>query len=318
MGQKLVVSEPGKWSRSKRVYYKFLRKFIQNPKRKRISSKVHKLSPSPQADLSNSFSVHTLTCKRDLEMGIWSAKSFNLVCGNAFEWVFHEDGSLDDRDCQLLEKHFPGCKVIRYADSIEHAKKEFSNHKNILKYREKLKLMLKLLDISKWSKGQRILFIDTDVLFFKKPDLLLDLVNDENGKNMFNKDVDYAYIFSIDTLEKVMSKKLPEKINSGLFVIDKDIFDFDKIEKWFEELPMDEPFIIHRLEQSLIAMSAADSEIGVEHLPDEYDVQYHKDVSQSICKHYVGRIRHGFEIEGLQYLLNSTDFISKWEEFAKN
>lgn len=315
MAKKLIVSEPAKWSRPRRLFSKFHRKFIQDPKRRKISKRVHDLGPAPIPDQNQPFTVHTLTCKRDFEMGIWSAKSFNLVCDNAFLWVFHEDGSLTDEDCQVLEKHFPGSQVVRYSSSIEYAKNNFSEKEKITLYREKLKLMLKLLDIGNWTKGERILFIDTDVLFFKKPTLLLDLVNDENGKNMFNQDVDFAYVFETPILERLMSAKLPERINSGLFVIDKNIFDFDKIERWLDQMPMDTPYIIHRLEQTLFAMSAADSGKSVQMLPPEYNVEYHKDVSNSICKHYVGRIRHGFELEGLNYLLRSTNFVDDWNKF---
>jgi hypothetical protein len=250
-------------------------------------------------------------------MGICSAKSLNLASGKALPWVFHDDGSLGRKETKLLASHFPGCSVIPYHQSEAHASERFSDFPRILEYRKKKRLMLKLLDIGNYTKGDRIVFVDTDILFFKQPKELLEHCYRKKGAAFFNRDPEDAYIFSRETIKACTGVNVLERVNSGLFVIEKSVLDYEKVERWLTQLPMNEPFIMHRIEQTLFAMLASDSAFGVEHLSLVYDVDLKKDVTNSVCKHYVGRIRAGFELEGLRYLSSSHQFLDRWNNFVK-
>ncbi len=81
---------------------------------------------------------------------------------------------------------------------------------------------------------------------------------------------------------------------------------------------MDQPFIMHRIEQTLFAMLASDSSGGVKHLSSAYDVDLKKAIINATCKHYVGKIRTKFELEGLTYLTGSCQFMNRWKNFAKS
>lgn len=181
-------------------------------------------------------------------------------------------------------------------------------------------MMLKLVDIKLFDSNKRTILLDSDILFFKNPAELLSLAKDIAGANAFNKDIDTAYILPSSTLEEVIKAPIPEKLNAGLSVIDVDLINFDQIEKWlsiFEGYGTDD-IKWHRIEQSLIAMSAAVNKKPWTYLRSEYDVSFSKDVSKSVCKHYVGAIRFGFEMEGINYLLKEGDFINKWNSFTKS
>jgi hypothetical protein len=41
-------------------------------------------------------------------------------------------------------------------------------------------------------------------------------------------------------------------------------------------------------------------------------------VASSVCKHYVGAIRPGFEREGLVYLLDTLRFEARWNQFVEH
>lgn len=304
----------------KRVINKIHQQYYLWPIRLKLQKKIVDTLPSVPADETLPFSVHTLICQRDLRMGICAAKSLNLVCENALPWVFHDDGTLTPSNCSLLRHHFPGSRIITYQESLTYARKQFGtpSDSKIAEYREKKVLMLKLLDIGHWAKDSRILFIDTDVLFFSKPSAFLQSAFDVNSTNCFNKDHETAYIFDPVDIKKICGVEVKEKINSGLFSVNKNIFNFELVEKWLNQLPLELPFNIHRMEQTLFAMLASASSSGVHHLPEEYNVSYHKPVENAICKHYVGRIRHGFELEGLRYLINELNFINRWNEFVNS
>ncbi|HEX8530588.1 MAG TPA: hypothetical protein VF646_11215, partial [Cytophagales bacterium] len=110
-----------------------------------------------------------------------------------------------------------------------------------------------------------------------------------------------------------------ERVNVGLWVMNREDLDLPKTERWLAAFPADLPPLKKRLtEQTLLAMLATDSANGVAHLPPPYDVAFEKKPEDAVCKHYVGRIRHGFELEGLRYLAGPLDFINRWQHFVRN
>ena len=49
--------------------------------------------------------VHTLICKRDINLFIATIKLFAYHSKLDFNTVIHEDGSFDDSDCTYLNEH---------------------------------------------------------------------------------------------------------------------------------------------------------------------------------------------------------------------
>lgn len=80
----------------------------------------------------------------------------------------HDDGSLMDQDKQLIRQHVPGAKIVDRA----WADREFAERVNddfLLKVRSSYTSYLKLFDPTLVSPHERILVVDTDVLFLKRP-----------------------------------------------------------------------------------------------------------------------------------------------------
>jgi hypothetical protein len=285
-----------------RVVFKLKRVFRD---RKRVSLRKPYLTLAPVAipGKDQDFSVHILLCNRDFEMSICALRSFVHYCGRSFEFVIHEDGTLTQHQKEYLRKNFPKSEIIDYDRSLNLARDTFGENSEIYKMRKRGVLMLKLLDIKLFSKKQKIIVLDSDILFFKKPVELLDAATRFDVPSLFNKDVLPSLMAPKEVLEGICSQKIPERINSGLSVVYRDAIDFELIEKWLKELnDRKVDFIMHRIEQSLITMLCVNHKNGIDYLPEAYDVSFDKNVDQSVCKHYVGIIRHGFELEGLTYL----------------
>lgn len=285
-----------------RVVFKLKRVFRD---RKRVSLRKPYLTLPPVAvpGQDQDFSVHILLCNRDFEMSVCALRSFVFYCGRSFEFVIHEDGTLTQEQKKYLLKNFPKSEIIDYHRSLNLAKETFGENSEIYKMRQKGVLMLKLLDIKLFSTKKKVIVLDSDILFFKKPDEVLNAATRFDVPNLFNKDVFPSLMASKEVLEDICAKKIPERINSGLSVVYRDAIDFVLLEKWLKELnDRKVDIILHRIEQSLITMLCVNHKSGIDYLPETYDVSFEKDVGQSVCKHYVGVIRHGFELEGLSYL----------------
>jgi hypothetical protein len=294
-----------------------INKLIQENRRRQLRRRVALTAPSPEADLKVTYSPHCLTCHQDLLMTICSAKSLNLAIDKALPWVFHDDGSLTMADKHLLLSQFPGCFLICRSEADTFF--ERPDLKIIGRARKKSALLLKLADLHVFARRNRILYVDSDILFFKRPDALLRAIENENGSH-FTKDIKTAYIAPIEILERLTGVRPLDRINSGIFVLSRSDITLDKIVQMLpkidREVRDDWTSYNHLVEQTLFAILATAGESGVTHLPAEYDLCLERGLREAVCRHYVGVIREFFELEGLQTLLNELDFLARWHEFV--
>lgn len=306
------------WSVPRRALHKLYRTIYETPTRKKIAASVLALAPSRPVDEDLPYTVHMLVCHRDLSMAICTARVANLAFGRALPWVFHDDGSLTDDDERSFREHLPGCTVARRVKADRIARERLVNYPEILKYREHQIMALKLVDVKLWASGPRLAYIDSDILFFRRPDFFVEALAGERSKNYFNRDLSDAYVRPADEIGSKVGVRPLDRLNAGLWVMHNDAIDLDKIEGWLKHKAFRGNLYDYTLDQTFISMLANSSSDGVEHLPQEYDVAYRKDVASSPNKHYVGAIRHGYELEGLQYLMEELDFVQRWEVFASN
>lgn len=280
-----------------------VKRIFRDYKRSSLRKPYLALTPVAVPVQDQDYSVHMLLCNRDFEMSICALRSFVFYCGRSFEFVIHEDGTLTRRQKEYLLKNFPRSEIIDYDRSSNLAKETFGENSEIYKIRLKGVMMLKLIDIKLFSKKKKAIVLDSDILFFQKPSAVLDAATRFDVPNLFNKDVTTSLTAPKEVLEDICGKKIPERINAGFSVLYTDAINFILIEKWLKDLNDRKiEFILHRIEQSLITMLCVTHKNGIDYLPETYDVSFDKNVDQSVCKHYVGVIRHGFELEGLTYL----------------
>ncbi|MCF2446184.1 hypothetical protein L0657_19660 [Dyadobacter sp. CY345] len=247
--------------------------------------------------------IHILICKRDHEMAIISAMMINYLGNKGHKFIFHDDGSIDDQIETKINTYLPGIKLIRrkIADKIiEQALLPFPA---MMKFRRKQVLAMKLIDVPLFSGHERIGYMDSDILFFQYPAEFFRSLNEKTESNIFNKDIANAYVTNPDNIYAALGIKIPSKINSGLWAMNRKDFDFERIESWLKQSFLFPYLSDYRLEQTICAMLAGTSDAKTEHFPTGYDVSFEKYPEASICKHYVGRIRYGYELEGLDYII---------------
>ncbi len=94
-------------------------------------------------------------------------------------------------------------------------------------------------------------------------------------------------------------------MNAGLWIMNALDIDFLQIENWLQTDFFKQHNRKYTLEQTILSMLANKSAHGAEHFPKPYDVDIYKQPQESVCKHYVGKIRHAYELEGVSYLLKN-------------
>jgi hypothetical protein len=138
--------------------------------------------------------------------------------------------------------------------------------------------------------ADRMLMLDSDLLFFEEPAALLERIEDPAyGRNIFNTDCNYGYTVSADAVREQIGHELVPLINVGLGLVHKGSMRPD----WCEEflgLPglCGSPFWWVE-EQTVVALCS--SRFGVDFLPEEYTVRLDPGLAGRPFRHYIGRIR---------------------------
>lgn len=251
--------------------------------------------------------IRVLTWRRDCINLIWALKSFYHFSPTKFPLYIH-DGGLLNHQKDLLLQHFPKSILINKNDASRDVE-SFLKQRNLdrsIEYRKSNVATIKVWDYFILSQAKVIIHIDSDILFFKYPEELLN--PDASKLNLFNRDCAEAYSLTCNEIKQNFTFNVPPLINSGLFRVAKESMDWNLIEKLLHNQKMfDNKWVT---EQTLHAINS--SLYGVRLLSNQYQVSTEKsDLSNLVCKHYPGFFRPLFYQEGINHLLKLNLFIFK-------
>ena len=253
----------------------------------------------------NSCEIHVLTSEKDWLNLIWTLKSFYHFSERHYALCIHDDGSLSTTQKTTLQSHFPLARIIDRPDANADILGKLAAYPNCLEFRRTNLFAPRLFDFVEYLQSDRMLLIDSDVLFFRKPTVLIDRIEDPAYRfNTVNRDTASAYtVTSIEVKEK-FEFDLIEQFNAGLALIHKTSVNWDWIEAFLMMPTIHDHF--WRIEQTLFALCS--SRFGIELLPPAYDVHLDGGIGDSPSRHYVGKIRHLMYDEGIRQLVKQ-DFL---------
>ena len=162
-----VLSSVGRFPAFMRSTNRLLNKY-GDPILFRAVTKTPPIPCNPEAATG----IHTAVPHRYLYAYLVAIKSFLRFHADAAVYV-HDDGSLLEADKELIRRHVPGAKVIDRA----WADREFAERVGdefLIKVRKSYTSYLKLFDPTLVSTNQRILIVDTDVLFLHRPEAIIE------------------------------------------------------------------------------------------------------------------------------------------------
>ena len=213
--------------------------------------------------------VHILCGRATALDALAMLKSFYDQTGATYPLVVHEDGSFGDAERARFAKHFPGARIIsrRQADLEVDAVLNAAGLRRCVAYRHEQIYGLKLFDLEHYGRGKRVLYLDTDILFFTRPDALLDALHasDDQWADRYNEDVKSCYTWSVERVKEVTGIDLLSCVNAGFLVLRVGSPDWTSYESW---LAMPERSFYSEQTLRAMALSAA----RARPLPREYDV----------------------------------------------
>ena len=299
------------------VYIDKIKKIFSEQKRKKIRHSLAKTRPSPLPGKDRSMVIHMLLGKNHVEMAICTCKTVCLAMEAPCVFVFHDDGSLDNGDTVKLLSQFPGSKVIERSVADALAEERLKDYPMCKFVRDNNFMWIKFFDVFFWSDDERIAYMDSDIVFFKQPEQFIKELANRDGNNLFNRDIatGYFYTLSLGDIERLIGHSVIPRINAGLWILDHSVLKLDLVEKWLSDDLLKDWLTDYFLDQMLIAALASVHNKKAIYFDEGYDISLNKKASESVCKHYVGNIRSGYEFEGLEFLLRKKDFLNRWGKF---
>jgi hypothetical protein len=252
---------------------------------------------------SGPIEVRALTWRRDWMNLVWALKSFYHFSRADYPLFIHDGGLLPEQ-AEKLQRHFPTATIVGAAEADRQTEAELSRRglNRCVEYRRLNPSTRKLFDFFALSQAEYLVCIDSDIVFFQYPELLI-VPPEGLARNRYNRDLsDDWYSMTPDELEAAFGIRPPPRINSGLAVIRHSSIDFAAIDRWLEHPKL----FANRwvTEQTLHAL--ASTVHGVELLPDTYLVDNQPGLPPNIiCKHYPSFFRPLLYSEGMDHLIRT-------------
>lgn len=218
------------------------------------------------------FEVHMLLNHARIFEGAWALYAFIRLSENNVPAVVHDDGSLRPRDKALLKKLIPSVKIWdrRDADEICIRKLNHFGFKKLIDLRKSLIFGLKLVDPIILSEKRLIIILDSDVLFFNKPDFLLNAL--EKGQPTYSVDSEDTDLICERRMKELIGRPAVYRCNAGLLSVDRTLIQLERYEKYLHEPEFwnEDRSANYYAEQTLWAMEL--TRLGAVALPSSYAI----------------------------------------------
>lgn len=248
--------------------------------------------------------LHLMTGRRFWYQTAFCLHSFARAAGHNLEAHLYDDGSIDAETGRRLAQLGPGVIVRPHAelrDRLDHLlpgekfptlRERWQNYPNIRK----------LIDVHLGSQGWKLV-IDSDILFFRRPDFLISWLATPL-QPLHAVDFTESYGYSRPLLERLAGDRLPPLVNVGLCGLRSENIDWAELEAWTRELHAREKTSYY-LEQALVAMLATRGRWAVAPAKDYITFPSRDEVfsPRGVMHHYVAHSKRWY-------------FRHAWRQFA--
>jgi hypothetical protein len=224
--------------------------------RREMEAAAAALPPMPARAGAAPVVLHLLTGRRFWYQTAFCLHSFAQQSGTNVAAEIYDDGSFDD----LLRAHLgrlgPGIR-FHSATEIRERLDTFLPEAKFPVLRERWRNypnIRKLIDPHLGSSGWKLV-IDSDLLFFRHPDFLLDWLAAPD-RLLHAVDCAESYGYSRALMEQLAGAPLPPLVNVGLCGLRSESLNWGELEAWCAELIAREKTSYY-LEQALVAMLAS-------------------------------------------------------------
>lgn len=206
--------------------------------------------------------LHLLTGRRFWYQTAFCLWTFARHAGRAIAPVLYDDGTLGGEERAALARLLPLARFVPQTEILARLDRHLPEARfPVLRERwRNYPNIRKLTDVHVGSSGWKLV-LDSDLLFFRRPDLLLGWL-DHPDRPLRAVDVENAYGYSRPLLDSLAAAPLADRVNVGLCGLNSAEFDWERIEQVCRTL-MEREGSNYYLEQALVAVLIAGRDCAV-------------------------------------------------------
>lgn len=287
-----------------RICYRELRRLAKHgpsyPWRRYIApAKILKGSPIHTKESAET-TLCVLTSRSDWLMCLWSLASFYRFSGLHLPLLIYSDGTLNGRHAGRIRSVFPNARIVDPAAVDATVEKALAGFPLCRQFRRMQPCARRIIDLPILCPSRSMLMLDSDILFFKRPEELLTHLNGNRTRNfIFERDPQDSYFDSRENIHKRFQVAIASQVNCGIMIADISTFDYARIEAWLANDSLQKKH--HWAEQTLWAMYAGEAQTTF--LSKAYDVTLSAEIEpNAVMKHYIKPIRDSFYMRGIPFL----------------
>jgi hypothetical protein len=241
--------------------------------------------------------VVSFSSNRDCYDQLLSILSFVRYAGIPDSWTVYSDGSHTADQIKLLEKTgFVQVLVVDWNDPVQlttRCKSQLMPYADVLvDYASKFPLGKKLYSYLNHKISKKTLFLDADILFYKKA-ALFERVLDDHSNGWYLPDNEWG---NLDSRYKQLHAEQLYQINSGFFLLNKELSDVSSGLNFLKGLNYEYEYFTEQNVFHIIFRSNGfmplDPRIFVLNSGDQFDFSYLYEREEIAMRHYTGPVRH--------------------------
>jgi hypothetical protein len=255
---------------------------------------------------SSPIGVHLLANDTHVHHALWAAKSFYASAGVSFPLTIHLQGPRTRALADIFRRHFPAARLISQQAADIHVEpwlRDRGLHR-LLQMRRKFFLLMKLVDLRLLARTPLVIYLDTDVLFFRHPgELVITPADIAATTHLFMRDDYDSYSITPEKAREDLGIDLAPRANAGIMRLVTDGIDLEACERFITHPDLNNSD--WHLEQTLHALNAS-AQGRISLLPKTYAMLSGlKEDPGLVARHYVSPIRPLLLNEGITHLLES-------------
>lgn len=223
--------------------------------RQEMEAAAHSLPALPAAT-GSPLEIHLLTGRRFWYQTAFCLWSFARQAGRPLSPVIYDDGTLTEQYQAPLARLFPAIRFVGQSETLgrldahlpvakfPHLRERWLNYPNIRK----------LTDVHVGQSDWKLV-LDSDLLFFRRPALLVDWL-DHPAQPMHAVDCETSYGYSRPLMNELAGAPVADLVNVGLTGLNGSELDWARLEHWCRTL-IERERTSYYLEQAVIAMLVA-------------------------------------------------------------
>jgi hypothetical protein len=249
-------------------------------------------------------SLHLMTGRKFWYQTLFCLHSFARAAEINVDVELYDDGTIDDQVAARLLQAGPSVR-LHSIKALQEKRRQLLPPERYPVLNERWKNypnIRKLIDVHLGSQGWKLV-IDSDLLFFRRPKLLVEWLLSPS-QALVAQDCEESYGYSRALLEDLSGAPIPSLVNVGLCGLRSENIDWDLLERWTAELHRREKTSYY-LEQALVAqMMSRQSFImapGADYItmPSRAEV----DEPRGIMHHYVMNSKRWYFTRGWRHIL---------------